>query len=300
MDNGILLKFVTLTIFTLMLTIGVNESFNQLVSVWRQRDVLLRSLLAVIVLVPLLVMVLMWIFDLPPAVATGLAVLAAAPGAPLTTIRSRMAGADITYVSSLQLTLALLAVIVTPLTLAVFYGLFELGTESVTVLKVAQQVALVTFLPVIIGLLLQRFAPKLVAVIGKPLNVIANVLFILLMLALIVLLVIAPDLRAMLKVGWPAIAAILIMVAVSLAIGHGLGGPAQEQRSALAVASIARNVGLALFVVGLSDAGQNSVPTILAYMILGGVIAVPYSMWSKRKVRSVASGAGTERGQNGT
>ena len=289
MDNDILLKFVTVTIFTLMLTIGVNQSLGQLISVWRQRDVLLRSLLAVIVLVPIVVIVLLWVFNLPPAVATGLAVLAAAPGAPLTTKRSQMAGADITYVSSLQLTLALLAVIVTPLTLAVFHGLFELGTERVAVFKIAQQVAQVTFLPVVIGLLLQRFAPKLVAVIGKPLSVIANVLFILLMLASIVLIIIAPDLRAMLKVGWPAIAAILIMVAVALVIGHGLGGPAQEQRSALAVASIARNVGLALFVVGLSDAGQTSVPTILAYMILGTVIAVPYAIWSKRQMQSVES-----------
>ncbi|MDH3688725.1 MAG: sodium dependent transporter [Gammaproteobacteria bacterium] len=289
MDNGILLKFVTLTIFTLMLTIGVNHSLEHLGSVWRQRDVLLRALLAVIVLVPLVVIVLLWVFDLPPAVATGLAVLAAAPGAPLTHKRSQMAGADLTYVASLQLTLALLAVVVTPLTLAIFYGLFELDIERVSALKVAQQVAQVTFLPVIIGLALQRFAPQLVAVIGKPLNVIADALFMLLMLALIVLLVIAPDMRAMLKVGWPAIAAILIMVVAALAIGHGLGGPAQDRRSALAVASIARNVGLALFVVGLSDAGHTSIPTIVTYMILGAVIAVPYAIWSKRQVQSATT-----------
>ena len=79
----IVLAFISLTIFTLMLSNGVNHSFQQLISLSHEPEVLLRSLLAVIVLVPIGVFLLLWVFDLPPAVATGLAVLAAAPGAPL-------------------------------------------------------------------------------------------------------------------------------------------------------------------------------------------------------------------------
>ena len=279
----ILLAFTSLTVFALMLTIGVNQSLEQLTSLWHQREVLLRSFLAVIVLVPAVVVVLLWVFDLPPAVATGLAVLAAAPGAPLTTKRSQMAKADITYITSLQLTLALLAVVVTPLTLAIFYALFELTIERVTPLEVASQIARVAFLPVIIGLLLQRFAPRLVAVIGKPLNVLANILFLLLVVALIVVLAMVPELRAKLLLGGPAIVAILIMAAAALIIGHLLGGPHREQRAGLAVASIARNIGLALFIVGLSDA-QQVIPTLVAYMLLGSAAAIPYSVWIKRQM----------------
>ncbi len=279
----ILLAFTSLTVFALMLTIGVNQSLEQLTSLWHQREVLLRSFLAVIVLVPAVVVVLLWVFDLPPAVATGLAVLAAAPGAPLTTKRSQMAKADITYITSLQLTLALLAVVVTPLTLAIFYALFELTIERVTPLEVASQIARVAFLPVIIGLLLQRFAPRLVAVIGKPLNVLANILFLLLVVALIVVLAMVPELRAKLLLGGPAIGAILIMAAAALIIGHLLGGPHREQRAGLAVASIARNIGLALFIVGLSDA-QQVIPTLVAYMLLGSAAAIPYSVWIKRQM----------------
>jgi hypothetical protein len=70
--------------FFVMFAIGVNHSFEHLTTLWRQRQLLLRSLLAAIGLVPLVVVVLLWLFDLPPAAAAGLAVLAAAPGAPLT------------------------------------------------------------------------------------------------------------------------------------------------------------------------------------------------------------------------
>ena len=216
--------------------------------------------------------------------ATGLAVLAAAPGAPLTTKRSEMAGGDPTYSASLQLTLALLAVLITPLILAMFYALFESVTKRVTPFEVARQVAQVTFMPVVIGLFLQQFAPGLAETIRKPVRVVANVLFILLFVVLIVLLALVPELRAMLNVGGLAIAAIIIMVLFSLTVGHRLGGPAREQRAALAIATIARNVGLALFIAGLSDYGQKIIPMVLTYMILGALLAVPYAVWSKRQM----------------
>ena len=285
MDIPLLNHFISLVIFSLMLTIGLTHPFGQLLSLWRQPEVLIRSLLAVIVLVPLVVFLLLRLFDLPPAVATGLALLAASPGAPLTTKRAQMAGGDPFYSASLQLTLALGAIVITPLTLAILYALFELETERVTWLIVAGQVAKVTFLPVIIGLLVQRFAAKVAEVTGKPLVVFANVLFILLNVSLLVALVLAPDLRMMLRVGWLAGAAIVIMVAAALAIGHLLGGPSRAARSSLAIASVARNIGLSLYIATLSDAGQGAIPTILVYTILGGLLAVPYGVWNKRKMR---------------
>lgn len=279
MDHPTLLLFVKITIFTLMLAIGVNHPFRDLISLWRRPGLLLRSFLAVIVLVPLAVWLLLRSFDLPLAVATGLAVLAAAPGAPLTTKRSQMAGGSLVYAASLQLTLALLAVVITPLTLAIFHALYELQTESVTSLEVAKQVTLVQLLPVSIGLLVQRFAPKLVAIIGKPLNVIANVLFVALVLVALI-----PGARMIAHLGALPILVIVIMVAVSLIIGHILGGPVLDERSDLAIASIARNIGLALFIATLNDVEKAIIPTLLAYMILGAIVAIPYSLWSKRRV----------------
>ena len=285
MDNPIILHFVSLTVFILMFAIGVNHSLEQLTSLWRRPGLLLRSLLAVIVMVPLVVALLLWLFDLPIAVATGLAVLAAAPGAPLTYKRTQMAAGEPTYAASLQLTLALLAVVITPLTLAVFYALFELATERVSPFNVILQVGEVTFLPVIISLLIQRFLPRVARAIAKPVQVIGNVLFLLLLVLIIGLLVIAPDFRAMLNIGIKPIAAILIMVALALTIGHLLGGSLREQRAVLAVASIARNMGLAFFIAGLSDYGQQFIPTLLAYMILGSLLGVPYGVWIKRQRR---------------
>lgn len=279
-----LLTFTSVTVFTLMLTLGVNHSFAQLAAFWQQPQVLFRSLLAVLILVPLVVALLLWVFRLPPAVATGLAVLAAAPGAPLTSKRSKMAGGDLSYARSLQLTLALLAVAATPAILGLFYRFFELETERVTPLEVGQQVAMVTFLPAIIGLLLQRYVPKFVEVMGKPLDLLANALFFALVALVVVALALAPQLRAMLLVGWLPAAAIVLMATAALAVGHLLGGPDRKRRATLATASLARNIGLALFIAGLSDYGQRFIPMLLAYMMLGALVAIPYGLWNKRQL----------------
>ena len=280
----LLFAFVALTIFTLMLTIGVTQPLSHLTSLWQQPALLIRSLLAVVVLVPAVVFALLWVFDLPPEVATGLAILAAAPGAPLTTKRSEIAAADPVYTTSLQLTLALSAILVTPLILSAFYAGFSLTTERVSPIEVASQIARVTFLPVVIGLLLQHFAPKLVAVISKPLRILATVFLLILVLAAVVLLVMAPELRASLVLGWPAVTVILLIAMSAIGIGHFLGGGPPSRRGGLAVASVARNVGLAMFITGLSDGGPALLPTLLVYMLLGMVVAIPYSIWIKRHI----------------
>ena len=285
MENPIFVYYVPLMIFSLMLAIGVNHSFRQITYLTRQPGLLVRSLLSVVVVVPGIVGILLWVFPLPPAVATGLALLAAAPGAPLTTKRTEMAGGELPYAVNLQLTLALLAVVVTPLILSVYFSIFALPIERVAPFEVARQIAQVTFLPVIAGFLIRRFLPGVAARIGNPLRVLADSLLIILVLMVVVLLALDPDLRGMLNIGWPAAAAIVLMVALSLSAGHLLGGPIQEKRAVLAVATIARNVGLALFLAGLTDYGRQFVPTLLTYLILGGLLALPYSIWSRHRIK---------------
>lgn len=280
-----LLTLTSVTIFTLMLTIGVGESFEQLSSLWHQSRDLLHALFAALVLVPIVVIILLLVFDLPPAVATGMAVLAAAPGAPLTRKRSQMAGADVHYVAPLQLALALLAVVVTPIIIAIFYALFDLSIERVSPLAVASQVARVTFVPVVIGLLLQRFAPRLVTKVKKPLNMLANILFIALILAIVAAIAFTPEMQAMLLIGWSGLAAILIMAVTAIGIGHLLGGPRPGHQAGLATATLARNIGLALFIVELSENGTQSIPTLLVYMLVGSAAAIPYAIWIKRKIK---------------
>jgi len=279
MQYPLLLILVKVTIFSMMLAIGINISFDQMLCSWRKPALLFRSLLAVIMLVPLVVFILLKLFNLPISVMMGLIFLAISPGAPLMTKRVQISGAKLHNSASLQLTLALLAVIIAPVTLNIFSAVFPNIPEKISILKVAQQITEVQFIPVILGLLLQKFAAKYAGLIAQPLNFIANTLFLILIFLVGIL-----GLPLIFKVWGLPMVAILIMIIISLTIGHILGGPDEEQRSILAISSIARNVGLALFISVLNDVQKIVIPTLLAYSILGALLGIPYSIWCKRKL----------------
>jgi hypothetical protein len=69
-----------------------------------------------------------------------------------------------------------------------------------------------------------------------------------------------PEARAKLLLGWPAVATIVVTEVAALTIGHLLGGPRHHQRGGLAVACIARNLGLAVFIVGLRNSNEEMIP----------------------------------------
>jgi len=282
MNHPFFTLFVKITIFSLMLATGINLSFEKMLSLGRQPALLFRAILAVVVLVPAVVIVLLKLFNLSSDVMIGLALLAASVGAPLTTKRSQMAGARFRYSASLQLTLALLTVVITPLILTIFAILFQGIPDNIKILEVAQQVTVVQFLPVTIGLLLQKFGTKYAEAIARPLTIISNGLF----LVLIVLASIV-GLPLMLKVWGLPLIVITIMVIISLVIGHILGGPDEDKRSILAISCIARNVGLALFIAVLNDVQQKIIPTLIAYLVLGSIFGILYSIWIKGKLAAI-------------
>ena len=284
MHHPLLLIFVKITIFSLMLAIGCNLCFEEMLSLWRKSALLLRALLAVVVLVPLVVILLLKLFNLPPEVITALALLAASPGAPLTTKRARKAGGRFSYAASLQLTLAIIAVCVTPVTLGIFFSLFQHLVEKVTILEVARQVIMVQLLPVSIGMLLQKFIPKFAENIAQPLNFIADILLLLLVVLAGIL-----GIPLFFKVWGLPMVVITIMVITSLVIGHSLGDHNDDTQPILAISCIARNVGLALFIAILNDVQQQVIPTIIAYVIVGAVIGGFYSIWNKRKLQYQAT-----------
>jgi BASS family bile acid:Na+ symporter len=279
----LLLIFTSITVFVLMLKIGTNRSPAQLISLWRHPERVAVSLLAVLVVVPAVFLVVIGLFPLPAEAAVALALLAAAPGAPLTTKRSEIAAADPEYVSSLQLSLAVLAVAAMPLILGAFHLAFDLSITRVEILVVARQIAEVTLLPVVIGLAIQHLAPNLAARIAQPIAKLAHILFLLLIAAILLALFVVPELQGALAVGWPTVAAVTIAAAAAIAIGHTMGGPLPGHRAGLATACVARNVGLTLYVAGLANYAEQTLPVILVYMLIGAALAIPYGLWSRRQ-----------------
>lgn len=278
LDSQIIRNLVSLTIFTIMLTMGINFSLRDLFAFWKRSGLVFRAQLAVSLMMPALTLILLWLIHPPNAVIVGLVLLAASPGAPLLTKRVQMAGGSFNYGASLQITLSLSAVLITPLILSVSGLIFPIATATVDSLQIAKQVALVQLLPLSIGLGLRQIGSEIADEIGDFLTITANILFIVLTIFLLVL-----SLDLIPNLGTLPIVLILVIASCCLLIGHLLGGPASETRATVAIASIARNVSLALFIAILNQQTQ-AIPVILSYLILAALVAFPYSAWMRRKI----------------
>ena len=287
LDSQIIRNLVSLTIFLIMLTMGLNFSPRRLFAFWRQPSLVLRAQLAVSVLTPLITLGLLWLLHSSNEVIIGLAILAAAPGAPLLTKRVQMAGGSFDYGASLQVTLSLSVVLITPILLACFSLLLPVAATAVDSLQIAKQIAVVQFLPLSLGLGLRQIAVEIADEISDFLTNTANTLFVVLA---IILLVLSLDLIPTL--GAQTIVLILVIAAASLFVGHLLGGPTAETRAAVAIACIARNAGLGLF-IAIMNQQTAAIPVILSYLILAALVGLPYSAWIKRQIEATTSVAET-------
>ena len=279
LDSRVVQTLAAMTIFLLMLTLGVQTPKGGIVSLWQQPGLLGRALLAALVLFPLGTGLIGYVFlkGLPAALPIGLGLVASAPGAPLLTQRAIMAGGNVAIATSLQVSLATLAVITTPLTLWIFTAIFAPVEARADFLSIAKQVLMVQFLPLGLGLLIRSLGGEFAATIGELLKTVANTLFIVLLVFLL-----GFSLVTIPTVSWRGLAVIPLVVAFGLGCGHLLGGPELETRSSIATGTIARNAGLALFLVAANGVGQ-AIPTIIAYMVVGSLTALPYNIWIKRQ-----------------
>jgi BASS family bile acid:Na+ symporter len=275
--------FTTLTVTAQMLVVGLSFSRGAVAQLVHDPRALLRAALAILVLVPMAAVMLVSILHLPAEVAAGLAVLAAVPAAPVSTRRSLVAGADTEYVAALQFIMALAAVAFTPLVIAIFRSVLDAPTIRVAPLDVVFQISKMTLAPLLVGTVIQRLAPSFVdrhrATIARS----ADFMLLALLIGVALAFVFVQQLRADLMIGWTGAAAAALLALAALAGGHLLGGPTQSRRTGLAIASVARNLGLALYITELSPEALAAAPTILAYALIGGAIAMPYSIWTKRR-----------------
>ena len=83
--------------------------------------------------------------------------------------------------------------------------------------------------------------------------------------------------------------ALAAFVLVGLAVGHFLGGPGEDDRTVLAIATASRHPGMAIAVATASFPEQKLVtPAVIMYLIVCGLVSLPYVRWRKRCAAATA------------
>ena len=270
------------TVFSVMTSIGTTITPGRFLTHIRSPGLLLRGLLCVLGIVPAAGLAAGLAFGLSPAEQVGVALMGIAPGAPLALRRALGSGGDAGFAPTLQITVALLAILAMPIWVSIGNAL--LGTRGyVNVADVARQVGVAQLLPLGVGALMAAFAPVRAVRIGALLGKIGAVLLIAMILGQVL------DMHRLILAARPwTIAAAAATTLAALAAGHFLGGPAPETRHAVAIAGSLRNVGLALLVATANNAKPPVQVAIITYMITAAVIVTIYILIRGRMMAPTA------------
>jgi predicted Na+-dependent transporter len=267
------------TVFTVMLSLGLLLEREQIVSALRRRMVLAAVLFAVVVPVPALAVIVVKLFGLRGAVAAGIVLMAISPGAPIALRRAIEAGGGPVFAPTLHLAIVMFAVVTVPVSVMVMSWIFSVRF-AISPLDVARQVFFAQLLPLGIGAALRAWRPVTAARFEPRLAALSN----LMLVALIVLclVVLGPRIVA---IGWAPVLAGIGLTLCALFAGTIFAGRDASVRPAAAVAAAMRNPGLALLIATRNAAPPDVTASVFGYALgLAGVIFA-FLAWRKWRYR---------------
>lgn len=273
-------SFAQITVFAVMLSMGMALGFRGIVRLWRRPTLLLRCLVAAFVVVPLAAIAIVYVLPLNFEVRAGIAAMAVIPGAPVIYRKMLKGDGDSELAGSFQASMALLSIVLVPL----WFGIISAAYPAVAAAPLAdvfKQVMLVQGLPLLFGAAIGQWFPELTEDLADPLNRISTA-----MLIAVVVLVLVVGLPLVLKAGVLPAIAVTLMAAAALLSGHFLGGADPVSRQTIAIANATRNAGLAIALITLNfpDARHEILITIAAYAVISGIAAKIYARLYQRRL----------------
>jgi BASS family bile acid:Na+ symporter len=274
----IILLALQLSILLTVFSFGLKATIQDLLYVFRRPGLLARSLLAVFVILPLVTILLMRSLDFPLPVQVALIALAISPLPPVLPRKETKSGGNASYGIGLMATLGLVSIAAVPLVVAMLARFF--GRElTIAPGVIAGLVMKTTLVPLVAGVAVRRMFPAFAARIERPVSVVGLGL-----LAAAVLPVLGGALPAIWgHIGSGAVVAMALVTLVGLAIGHLLGGPDPDHAVVLALSTACRHPAIALTIASTNYPDQQFAPLILLYLIVSGIVGVPYLMRRKKE-----------------
>ena len=265
------------SIFGLKLAQALDITREDLLFARREPWRLLGSLLVVLVVIPIAILLIIVLVRPSRPTEIALALVAAAAAAPLALGQAVGVGGRVGYVASLQLGVALLGAITTPITLDLLARALDFEA-TMSPLVVAKQVAGAMLLPTALGVLLRAWAPHLAEQLHAPLRNLAGVVFL-----AVILLVVSQTYRLLQELDLRSYLAIFLAIAAALAIGHlsgcWLGLSGAGDRAALALECAIRNPGLAMLIASVNFPGAKTLHIVVPYLLVSSLTTTLYSRW---------------------
>jgi len=283
-DAATLMQVLKISVSVLIMAIGMQSTVDDLTYLWRRPWLLFKSMLAMYVLIPLVAVALVRLLPVDFGLKVAVVVVAISAGAPLVP-RKLMPLTNDAYVFSVIATSSLLAIVTVPLWLVVLSNLSG-ATPEITPLDTGRLIGRTFLLPLAVGMSVRILAPNLSEKLSDILLAVGGIV---LTLGGLVLLVLGWPLLK--EAGWISLLVLGLLTTLSLGIGHLMGGPDEEDRTALAISCATRHLGIAVLVAATVP-GQRTGVLVVAYLVASIVASIPYIRWRKRYHKAALAAEG--------
>jgi len=178
----IVTKIAPIILALIMLGLGLGLKLEDFGRVLKAPKDFIVGFISQLIILPIVAYALILIFRAPPEIAIGVMIIAAAPGGVTSNIMTKFADGDVALSISLTAIISLLSIITVPFiifTSADFLGITEFS-QNISMTGIALKMFLVVTVPVILGMIIRKFAENFVASkvgIFNKLNIVLFVIF---------------------------------------------------------------------------------------------------------------------------
>ena len=259
---------VSVLIFVIgsMLSMGLSLTMQQILEPLKNIRLVLFSLIANFVLIPLLIFGIIAVVPLTEGEKIGLILLSLAAGAPFLPKLAGIARSNIAFSIGLMLLLMVVTIFYLPVVLPLV-----LKGAAVSSWAIARSLITLMLIPLIAALLVRAYFEKTAGKLVPLFTAITNIALVVLTVVLIVL-----HYQSLLNmIGYGMLSVFLLLIGAMI-IGYLLGGPGKDTRNVLALGTGQRNISAAILVATQNFGDDPEVTLILvATAIFGLVIMLP-------------------------
>ena len=175
-------KIAPIILALIMLGLGLGLKFEDFTRVLKVPKDFFIGLFSQLIILPVIAYVLILILKTPPEIAIGVMIIAAAPGGVTSNILTKFANGDVALSISLTAVISLISIVSVPLiifTSADLFGITDVA-QNISMLGIALKMFLVVTVPVILGMIIRKYAENFISSkveMFNKLNIIFFVIF---------------------------------------------------------------------------------------------------------------------------
>ena len=179
-------KIAPIALALIMLALGLGLTGQDFLRVAKQPKDFLVGLICQLILLPIIAFLLLKIFNLPLEIALGVMIIAAAPGGVTSNVLTKFANGDVALSISLTAIISLISIISVPFIVFKSAELLEVAeiSKEISMIGISMKMFLVVTLPVLIGMLIRKFATNFVMSKSQLIERISVLLFVIVFAAI--------------------------------------------------------------------------------------------------------------------